>query len=65
MKRDWTKIQEDLENELVQRIGEKRAEQAESGTISSRNKTSGILWHIVFWVVVIGGAIALYELFRQ
>jgi len=57
-------MKEDMEDEIVRRVGEKRVERAESGAMRSRKKTSVVLW-IIFWAVVIGGAIALNELFRK
>jgi hypothetical protein len=64
MKNDWTKMRADLERELQRTFPETRAESAESGTIRSRRKTSGVIWQIIFWAAIVGGAIALFEFFR-
>jgi len=64
MKNNRTKMRSDLEKELEKIFPETGAEPAESGTIRSRNKTGGVLWRVIFWLVIVGGAIALYELLR-
>ncbi len=64
MKNNWTKMRADAVKELKRIYPEIEAESTESGTTRSRKKTSAALW-IIFWVVIIGGAIALFELLRK
>ena len=65
MKNDWTKMKADLERELERAFPESGAESTGSGTIRTSKKTSGVLWRIIFWVVIVGGAIVLYELLHK
>ena len=65
MKNKCTKIREGLENEIEKAIRINRAERANSGTTSGRNKTRCVLCHIIFWLMIVGGAIALYELLHK
>jgi len=65
MKNKWTKMREDLENEIEKAIRTNRAERANSGTTSGRKKTRSVLCHIIFWLMIVSGAIALYELLHK
>jgi hypothetical protein len=64
MKNNWTRMREDAVRELKRIYPEIEVESAESGTTRSHKKTSAVLW-IIFWVVIIGGAITLFELLRK
>ena len=63
MKNDWSKMRSDVERELKRVFPDNGAETSQSETTGRRTKTS-ILWHIIFWIIIIGGAILLFEALR-